>query len=107
MLDNPLLKAFREKYKGALLADLLGEYAEGKNVSEIDPFWRDQSQIISKIEENLKSFLSEVSYGSYSEKEIIEFYENISLRRNVWLALFNYQQMMESLDFKVLEKSRF
>jgi len=107
MLDNPLLKQFRKKYEGALLADLLGEYAIGKNVTEVDPFWRDEAQIVRKIEESLKVFLSEVKYGEYNEKEIIEFYENISLRRNVWLSLFNCQKMMESLDFKVLERSRF
>lgn len=107
MLDNPLLKQFREKYKGALLADLLGEYAEGKKVKKVDPFWRDEVQIVTKIEESLKVFLSEVNYGENSEKDIIEFYENISLRRNVWLALFNCQKMMESLDFEVLERSRF
>ncbi len=59
MLDNRLLKQFREKYKGALLADLLGEYGEGKNVKEVDPFWRDEVQIVTKIEESLKVFLSE------------------------------------------------
>lgn len=107
MLDNPLLKQFRDKYKGFFLADLLGEYAAGKNVKEVDPFWRDEVQIVSKIEEALKVFLSEVKYGEYSEKVIIEFYENISLRRNVWLALFNCQKIMETLDFKVLERSRF
>ena len=107
MLDNPLLKQFREKYKGFFLADLLSEYAAGKNVKEVDPFWRDEAQIVTKIEEALKVFLSEVKYGEYSEKVIIEFYENISLRRNVWLSLFKCQKMMEPLDFKVLERSRF
>ena len=107
MLDNPLIKTFREKNDGATLGSLLGEYAEGKEVKEVDPFWRDEKQIITKIEERLKHFLSNVKPGQYSEKEIIEFYENISLRRNVWLSLFNCQKMMEELDFKVLERSRF
>lgn len=105
--NNPLLKEFRKKYSGLLLADLLGEYAQGKNAQEIDTFWRDEEQIITKIEENLKLFLTEVDYLKHSEKDIIEFYENISLRRNVWLALFGCQKMMEGLDFKVLERSRF
>ncbi len=107
MLDNPLIKGFREKHDGATLADLLGEYAEGKEVKDVDPFWKDEKQIITKIEERLKVFLSNVAPGQYSEKEIIEFYENISLRRNVWLSLFSCQKMMEELDFKVLERSRF
>jgi hypothetical protein len=107
MLDNPLIKVFREKHDGATLADLLGEYSEGKEVKDIDPFWKDEKQILTKIEDSLKVFLSNVEPGQYSEKEIIEFYENISLRRNVWLSLFSCQEMMEALDFKILERSRF
>lgn len=107
MLNNPLIKVFRKKYDGATLSDLLGEYAAGKEVKDVDPFWRDEKQIVAKIEDRLKEFLTDVKYSEYSEKEIIEFYENISLRRNVWLSLFSCQKMMESLDFKVLERSRF
>jgi len=104
MLDNPLLKAFKKQQEGDSLADLLGEYAAGK---EVDAFWRDEKQIVTKIEDSLKTFISNVKPGQYSEKEIIDFYENISLRRNVWLSLFSCQKMMETLDFKVLERSRF
>ena len=107
MLNNPLIKKFREQNKGARLADLLGEYAEGKEVKDIDPFWRDEQKVVTKIEDSLKSFLSDVKQHDYNEKEIIEFYENISLHRNVWLSLFSCQTMMEKLDFKVLERSRF
>ena len=105
--DNPLIKAFQKKYSAATLADLLGEYAAGKEVKDIDPFWKDEEMIVTKIEEGLKYFLSDVKPDTYSEKEIIEFYENISLSRNVWLSLFSCQNMMEKLDFKVLERSRF
>ncbi len=107
MSNNPLVKAFREANSKNTLADLLGEYAAGKEVKEIAAIWRDEKKIVTKIEEGLKTFLSDVKPGQYSEKEIIEFYENISLRRNVWLSLFSCQKMMEELDFKVLERSRF
>ncbi len=107
MLDNPLLKAFKKQRDGASLADLLGEYAAGKDVKEVDTFWRDEKQIVTKIEDLLKDFISNIKPAEYNEKEIIEFYENISLRRNVWLSLFSCQKMMEELDFKVLERSRF
>ncbi len=107
MLDNPLLKAFKKQQDGASLADLLGEYAAGKDVKEVDTFWRDEKQIVTKIEDLLKDFISNIKPAEYNEKEIIEFYENISLRRNVWLSLFSCQKMMEELDFKVLERSRF
>lgn len=104
---NPLIKAFREKYRDATLSELLGEYAAGKEVKDIDPFWKDEAQIIRMIEDVLKHFLSDVKAATYSEKEIIEFYENISLSKNVWLSLFHCQKMMEKLDFSVLERSKF
>lgn len=107
MIHNPLIKAFRDKKNENLLSDLLAQYAEGKAVKDIDPFWRDKNEIVTKIESRLKTFLLDVNYAQYKEKDIIEFYENISLRRNVWLSLFNCQKMMEELDFKVLERSRF
>ncbi|MCD6211376.1 MAG: FUSC family protein [Sulfurovum sp.] len=107
MLDNPLLKAFKKQIDGASMVNLLGEYAAGKDAKELDLFWRDEKQIIAKTEERLKDFISTVKADEYSEKEIIEFYENISLRRNVWLSLFSCQKMMEELDFKVLERNRF
>jgi len=107
MINNPLIKVFREKHDGPTLADLVGAYAEGKDVKDVDPFWRDEKEIVANIEEKLKSFLLDVKYNEYNEKDIIEFYENISLRRNVWLSLFACQKMMEEIDFKALETSRF
>jgi len=107
VIDNPLIKAFIAENNGEPLADLLTQYADGKAVRDIDPLWRDEKQIIETIEKKLKYFLSSMKPDQYSEKEIIEFYENISLRRNVWLSLFSCQKMMEELDFKVLQRSRF
>ncbi|NOR54767.1 MAG: hypothetical protein GQ531_01020 [Sulfurovum sp.] len=107
LADNALIKVFRTKNNQNTLADLLGEYAKGKEVKEIDNIWKDEKQMVSRIEEALRSFISNVKPGQYSDKEIIEFYENISLRRNVWISFFSCQTMMEALDFKVLERSRF
>jgi hypothetical protein len=106
-IENPLIQAFREKHKTLSLATLLESYAKGQNVSDVDAVWRDEKQIIGKIEESLKAFLHDMEPGQYSQKEIIEFYENISLRRNVWASLLSCQNMMEKLEFKVLERSRF
>lgn len=107
VLQNPLFKAFRQKYSGPRLADLLLGYAGGNSVHEIDPLWKDEREIITRIEEDLKQFLTDIDYLAYSENEIITFYENISLRKNVWSALFRCQTMMAQLDFKLLERSRF
>jgi len=106
-IQNPLIQALREKHKTLSLATLLESYAKGQNVSDVDAVWRDKKQIIGKIEESLKAFLQDMKPGQYSQDEIIEFYENISLRRNVWASLLSCQNMMEKLEFKVLERSRF
>ena len=107
MKDNALIKAFREKHKGMDLTDLLGEYASGKDVKDVADIWRDEKQLVSMIEGRLKDFLDTIEFSDHNENEILEFYENISLRRNVWLSLFSCQKIMEELDFKILERSRF
>jgi hypothetical protein len=108
MIHNPLVREFKEKLLAeSTLADLVGAYAQGKDVEEVDPLWRDEEKIIIKIEEKLTQFLQEVKYNEHNEKDIIEFYESISLRRNVWYSLFACQKMMERIDFKALETSRF
>ena len=106
-MDNPLLKAFRDEKSEVNLVNLLAEYAEGKAVHEVDPIWRDEAAIVAKIEEKLKTFLRGINYNTYSEEDMVVFYESISLRRNVWLSLFTCQKIMEQIDFKTLETSRF
>ena len=105
--DNPLIQAFREEFKGANLADLLGEYASGKDVKNVAETWKDETKLVHMIEERLENFLDTVKYTKYDENEILEFYENISLRRNVWLSLFACQNLMEEIDFNALKVSRF
>lgn len=106
-MHNPLLEQYRKEKHTFSLANLLGEYAEGKAVSEVDSIWRDEAKIVQSIEEKLKTFFQKIDYKHYSEEEIVTFYESISLRRNVWIALFNCQNIMQEIDFKTLETSRF
>jgi len=107
MIHNPLVREFKSNLTESTLADLVAAYAQGKDIKDVDPSWKDEEKIIIKIEERLSHFLNEMKYNDYSEKEIIEFYESISLRRNVWYSLFLCQKMMEKIDFKALETSRF
>ena len=107
VIDNPLVKNFRERYKGATLADLLHEYAEGKEVKDIDGLWKDEKHIITKLEDFMEYILSDVKDGEYSKKDIIAFYENINMHINVWLSLFDWQDKMAKIDFKALEINRF
>jgi hypothetical protein len=105
--DNPLIQALRERHTAFSLPTLLEAYAEGQEIHDVDALWKDKKQIIGKIETTLKNLLSTMEPGQYSQSEIIEFYENISLRRNVWSSLLSCQELMKTLDFKVLERSRF
>jgi len=107
MKGNPLIKQLVVTYSLPSLSDLLNEYALGKEVKDIAPFWKDEKKTVEKVEESLAQLLSDIDFSAYSEDIISEFYENISLRRNVWLAFFSCQKMMEKIDFKVLERSRF
>jgi len=107
MKDNPLIKQLMETYKLPSLSDLLNEYALGKEMKDIAPFWKDEKKTVENVEKSLAQLLSDIDFNTYSEEIISEFYENISLRRNVWLAFFSCQEMMEKIDFKALETNRF
>jgi len=107
MNRNPLLGQLKTDHTLPSFADVLGEYASGKDVEDIDPLWKDEKVMAKKAEESLDQILSGIDFNIYTKEEISELYENISLRRNVWLALFSCQTMMEQIDFKVLQRNRF
>ncbi len=107
MEDNSIFKIYRSKYNEAMLADLLEGLALGKKDREADSIWSNKKHVIKHIEDNLEDILSEIKHGEYPRKDIIAFYENVNLRKNVWLALFNIQKMMSEIDFKALEMRRF
>lgn len=104
---NPLIKQLMATYSLPSLSDLLNEYTLGKEVKDITSFWKDEKKTVEKVEESLAQFLSDIDFEAYSEEIIGEFYENISLRRNVWLSFFSCQKMMAKIDFKILKRSRF
>ena len=107
MLDNSLILKLRKNYTLPYLSKLLEAYAEGKNVQEVDAFWQNETHIVQKVEKSLSGSLEHIDFEQYTGKEIAQMYENISLRRNVWLSLFSCQKSMKKLDFKTLEESRF
>ena len=106
-MDNPLIQLLREIHSDFNLPTLLEAFANGQDSNTVNAIWKDEKQIIGKIESTLKSLLSSMKPGQYSQSEIIAFYENISLRRNVWDSLLSCQDLLKTLDFKVLERSRF
>ncbi len=107
MADNSLILELRKNYTLPYFSKLLQAYAEGKNVQEVDAFWQDEAQIVKKVEESLSESLEQIDFEQYARQEIAQMYENISLRKNVWLSLFRCQESMKELDFKTLEESRF
>lgn len=107
MGENRLIVALRENYTLPYFSDLLKAYARGYNVQEVDAFWKDKKKIVAEVETTLAKSLESIDFEDYTHVEIAQMYENISLRRNVWLYLFKCQKHMETLDFKTLEESRF
>ena len=107
MQNNPLVKNLIENYTLPNFSDLLDEYAKGKEVKDIEAFWKDKEQIIETVEKTLAKTLGEIDTDVYSKKDIAELYENISLRRNVWLSLFDCQEIMSEINFNALKQSRF
>jgi len=107
MGDNTLIAQLRKNYTLPYFTELVDTYAEGKNVQEVDDFWQDETKIVKQVETSLTQSLESIDFENYTRKEIAQMYENISLRRNVWLYLFKCQKLMKKLDFKTLEESRF
>ncbi len=105
--NNPLIQILIKNYTLPYLSDLLGEYAKGKELKDVDTFWKDKQQIVHVVEESLSKVLENIDFELYSRKDIAELYENISLRKNVWLSLFHSQELMEELNLSVLKQSRF
>lgn len=103
MKENPLIQIWSKNYTLPNLSDLLGEFAKGKNIT----FLKDKQQTAYAVEEYLSKVFSDIDLELYLKKDIAELYENISLRKNVWLSLFNCQKMMEELDLNALKQSRF
>lgn len=107
MQNNRLLLKLRKEYNLPYFSELLDAYAAGKNYEEVNDFWHDEKHIVQRVEDSLSAILEKIDFSEYTHKEISEMYENISLRRNVWLALFRCQESMKKLDFKTLEDNRF
>jgi hypothetical protein len=107
MKHNPLMRIVGMNYTLPYLSELLAEYAKGKEKIDIDLFWSDKGQAVDAVEAFLSEVLGDIVFESYSKSDIVQLYENISLRKNVWLSFFTCQEMMKELDFHVLKQSRF
>lgn len=107
MHDNPLVTTLRQAYTLPYFSDLLKEYAQGKNANEVSDFWKNEKKVLIRVEKSLDEVLAQINLDDYNKQDIIELYENISLRKNVWLALFACQRIMENIDFNVLKRGRF
>lgn len=59
------------------------------------------------VEEKLSSMLDGINFDMFTKEDIIDFYENISLRKNVWISFFKCQKLRNELDFQTLKATRF
>jgi len=107
MKDNPLLQVVIQNYTLPSLPDLLGKYTNEKKEDDVEDVWIDKEQTLHVIEEYLSKLLEDIDFESYAKKDIAELYENIALRKNVWLSFFNCHKIIQKLDFRLLEESRF
>ncbi len=107
MRSNPLLKISDDTDHNIKLEQLLDEYANGKESKEIEAFWKNKAELIAKTQEKLTCFFDSISPDAYTEQELIDVYENISLRRDVWLAFLEIQAIMDTVHFSVLKQNRF
>jgi len=107
LVDNVLIQRFKDENRIITLADVMEHYANGMKMKQLDSQWRDPQKIIDAIEAHMTDFFSRMKSDKYSQEDVIRFYELIALRRNVWVSFSHCQRLMEKLDFKILERSRF
>jgi len=62
---------------------------------------------MATTQKKLSLFFESISPETYSEQELSDVYENISLRRDVWIAFLAAQELMETVNFSVLKQNRF
>ena len=104
---SKLLQHFKQNNQILRLEEITALYAQGKDVKDVGSQWKEPQKIIDDIEEQLASFFSQMQSEEYNQEEVIHLYELIALRRNVWVSFFHCQNLLEQLDLKVLERSRF
>ena len=104
---NPLIKAYMSQAPKAPLSSLMRYYQEGHSAIEAESKWKDTDAVIHRIEKNLTDFFNSQDVPSYQGKEILGFYESISMHKNSWRAFFSCQKLMTQIDFNVLKESRF
>jgi hypothetical protein len=107
MKDNTLLQVVSQNYTLPSLSDFLGKYTNEKKKDDAEDLLIDKQQTVHDIEAYLSKLLEDIDFESYAKKDIAELYENIALRKNVWLSFFNCHKLMQELDFRFLEESRF
>ncbi|MEA2111623.1 MAG: FUSC family protein [Campylobacterota bacterium] len=105
--DNPLLKILRESYTLPTLSNVLQEHTISHQNTAINSLAQDEQETIQKVEESLNRVLKEINFDLYSKEIISDFYEIISLRKDVWISLFSCQKIMCNIDFAALQRSRF
>ena len=107
MMSNPLLGVFNDSDHDIKLVQLLDEYANEQESKETASLWKNKNELIATTQKKLILFFESISLETYSEQELSDVYENISLRRDVWLAFLDIQAIMETVHFSVLKQNRF
>jgi len=101
---NPLIQILKSSHTLPYFSDILDGYIKGKI---INTFEKDKNKTIDTIEESLNRVLNNIDFELYSKKDVAQLYKNISLRKNIWLSLFTFQEMIEEINFDTLKQSRF
>lgn len=107
MGQNPLLQMLYKHYRLPTLPQLLAHYAKGENYANLDSFWHEEEAIMKSIDKSLQEILEPIDITSYTQKDIVDFYEALALRKVVWELFFQTQQAIKKIDFTHLKRGRF
>jgi uncharacterized membrane protein YgaE (UPF0421/DUF939 family) len=107
MKQNPLMQIVSQNYTLPRLSDLLSEYRKQTKEEQADSIWQDKQRMVDAVEEYLSNVFENIDFEHYDKKDIVELYENIALRKHVWLSFFSCHQSMQALELNGLKQSRF
>ncbi|HHB74930.1 MAG TPA: hypothetical protein ENK84_00095 [Desulfobulbus sp.] len=104
-LDNPLIRAHVEQFDEASLWRLLHQSDDGLCDEKAGCGQKDR--VVIRIEQELERFFSRHMGDTYDQGTLLAYYEYLSLQKNILSTLLTLQEQRESLNFTVLNETRF
>ena len=97
---NSLIKDIKNRYNIPKIGELLDG---GLNPGQSDSI----EKMMAEIQLSLERLLSEIRFDDYKDREIVELYEFINIRSDIWYLVFSLKDKIREINTGDLAKGRF